>query len=144
MTLRQIAQGMRQGLDWSRQAGKDRAWNLRSLPRGLQLLLSYQDDRWRLALRRTDVYPSEEEVELCARAFDVPDCPRRRNYTSSEKSSITNHKTVYYIVELTWREIAPAQPEADSQAGHGHSLANLIATGAPFEGPDHEHFYREA
>jgi hypothetical protein len=104
-TLRQTAQAMRQGLDWSKQAGKETAWNLRTLPRGLQLLLSYQDNRWRLALRRTDVAPSEKEVELCARAFDVPAEPRRRNYTSSEKASVTNHKVVYHIVELSWREI---------------------------------------
>lgn len=131
-TLKQTANVMRLGLEWSREAGKDKAWNMRTLPRGLQLLLSFEDTRWRLALRRTDVAPSEEEVALCVEAFDVPAEPRRRNYTSSEKSSVTHHKTVFHIVELTWREI-----EAEARgASAGHPLSHAFATGAPVEGPD--------
>ena len=142
-TLKQTAGAMRQGLDWSKQAGQEKGWNLRTLPRGLQLLLSFEGNRWRLALRRTDVAPSEEEVELCMAAFDVPAEPRRRNYTSSEKVSITNHKVVYHIVELSWRELDPAtasvpagQRSAQDASISGHPLSHAMATHGPVEGPD--------
>lgn len=103
--LRATAQAMRQGLDWSRQVGKPSAWNMRTLNGGLQLLLSYHDEQWRLALRREGVPPSEEEIALCLAAFDVPDeCARSRRISKETKY----HQTVtYHVVELHWREYAP-------------------------------------
>jgi hypothetical protein len=103
--LRATAQAMRQGLDWCKQTGKTSSWNMRTLPRGLQMLLSYQDEQWRLALRREGVAPSEEEISLCLAAFDVPDtCGRARRISKETKY----HQTaVYHIVELTWREYDP-------------------------------------
>ena len=46
----------------------------RPLPHGLQLVMQRQDrHRWRLALGREGVYPSDMEVEICRQAFAVPD-----------------------------------------------------------------------
>lgn len=103
--LRATAQAMRQGLEWAKDLGKPSAWNMRTLPRGLQMLLSYQEEEWRLALRREGVEPSEEEISLCMAAFDVPDeCARTRR---TRKETKYHQVVTYHIVELTWREYDP-------------------------------------
>lgn len=103
--LRATAQSMRLGLDWAKQTGKPTAWNMRSLTGGLQMLLSYQDEEWRLALRREGVPPSEDEIALCMAAFDVPDeCARTRR---TRKETKYHQAVTYHIVELTWREYEP-------------------------------------
>ena len=42
------------------------------LERGLELVLERRDNRWRLALARADVAPSDHEIEICRAAFGVP------------------------------------------------------------------------
>jgi hypothetical protein len=128
MTLRQTASVMRQGLDLVKISGKPSAWIMRTLPRGLQMLLSYEGDRWRLALRREDVMPSEDEVDLCSLAFGVPDAAGRHNFKSKETAAVTHRRIMYHVVELTWRE----DPAGRSDDG----LSHFMATFAPVEGPD--------
>ena len=114
-SFQQTAQVMRLGLEASKQAGKERAWSLKNLPAGVQVLLSFQDNRWRLAIRRKNEAPAEEDVEAVAGAFNVPAGCARRSYTTSEKSSLTQHKTIFYVVEMTWRE-APQREAPQREA----------------------------
>jgi hypothetical protein len=75
------------------------------LPQGLQLVMQRQDrNRWRLALGREGVYPSDTEIETCRRAFAVPDAAELTRRTAPYQHPKTQRRITYYIAELTWRE----------------------------------------
>ena len=80
------------------------------LPRGLELVLQRHIEsdgkvRWRLALGRSDVAPSEDEIAICRDAFRVPS---GTEHTAVQSKSRTNPKsgktTAWNIVEMYWYE----------------------------------------
>jgi len=80
------------------------------LPRGLEIVLQRSTEpsgalRWRLALGRTDVAPSEDEIAICRKAFGVPEGTDHAEVKSksriNKKSKIV---TNWHIVEMYWYE----------------------------------------
>jgi hypothetical protein len=80
------------------------------LPRGLEIVLQRHIEsngamRWRLALGRSDVIPSEDEIAICRKAFDVPVGTEHEAVKTksrySEKSGIVSN---WHIVEMYWYE----------------------------------------
>jgi hypothetical protein len=76
---------------------------------GLVIILSRNEPRWRLTLRRLSVYPSEREVAICARAFSVAvgTEPARRVQTERVSAQQT---VIWYCIDLIWREIEETAP----------------------------------
>lgn len=72
--------------------------------RGLWLVLSHDDDRFELSLRREGVFPSEDEVAVWMREFGVPEGsePQRRQQTTSTAGRPICR---LYMVDLRWRQI---------------------------------------
>lgn len=68
---------------------------VRRLARGLVLVLDRAGDQWRLACGRLEVFPSTEEVWICARAFGVP--------AGTEPAFV--ERNGYWVAELRWVEI---------------------------------------
>ena len=93
------------------------AWNQRTLSRGLQVVLSYDEDRWRLALRRENVPPSEDEIEICMQAWEVPESAHRTMSTASARHPLTDRIVKYHTVELTWLEYEHRTIQPTAQAG---------------------------
>ena len=80
------------------------------LQRGLEIVLQRHVEsngamRWRLALGRPDVAPSEEEIAICRNAFGVPVGTEHTAVQSksrySKKSGIASN---WHIVEMYWYE----------------------------------------
>ena len=91
--LKKIALDMRGALN----KAQPPAWTKYDLPDGLQIILHRPDaELWRLALRRQNVPPSPDEIEHCAKVFDVPEGSEPKVYV----------KRSFQIAELTWREYA--------------------------------------
>lgn len=77
---------------------------------GLEIVLQRSIDktgavRWRLALGRPDVPPSDDEIASCRRAFGVPE---GTEHTAVQSKSRTNPKTkvvsTWYVVDMYWFE----------------------------------------
>jgi hypothetical protein len=133
-TLKQLAGGMRQALDWAHQAQRHDAYMMLTLKNGLQIVYSYRGDEWRLALRREGAPPSENEVEIIRRDFDVPESAARFDNMMSETNPHSGRKIRYHRVELLWREQIPCQN--DGAVGGGRHLPLAASTYAPVEGSD--------
>ena len=80
------------------------------LPRGLEIVLQRHIEsngaiRWRLALGRNDLAPSDDEIAICRKAFGVPEGTEHTAVQSksrySEKSKIVSN---WHIVEMYWYE----------------------------------------
>ena len=80
------------------------------LPRGLEIVLQRHIEsngavRWRLALGRPDVAPSEEEIAICRKAFGVPEGTEHAAVQSKSRvSKKTGIVSTWYIVEMYWYE----------------------------------------
>ena len=48
-------------------------WVNYTFPGGLDIILSRNGEKWRLALRREKVFPSDVELAILTQAFAVPD-----------------------------------------------------------------------
>jgi hypothetical protein len=70
---------------------------------GLELLLHRNGPQYRLSLRREGVYPSEQEVGICAAAFGVAEGsePGRR----VQNDLLAGWKRQLHVVDLVWREL---------------------------------------
>ncbi len=121
-TLKQLAAGMYTTLDWAQQRGQSRAYIMRTLANGLQIVLSYDAEQWRIALRREGVPPGENEIEIVRAAFAIPDAAARFDNMQTEPHPKTGRKIRYFRVELLWREqarvryVPPAQLPCDAAA----------------------------
>ena len=76
------------------------AWHHRTLRNGLELVLQRKERQWRLALGRDGVMPSEVEVDVVRKAFDVPAAAepvRAQRYRPMPK---TGRQALYHVVEL--------------------------------------------
>lgn len=80
------------------------------LDRGLELVLQRHVEsngavRWRLALGRSDVAPSDEEIAICRKAFGVPDATEQQMIPSkSRRNPKTNTVSTLYVTEMYWYE----------------------------------------
>lgn len=95
--LAAVAQTMRTRADESGQAHT-------RLPAGLEIVMQRRDGRWRLALGREGVYPSDTEVRVCLVAFQAPEeteLVRRLQRSTHPK---TGRQRIYHIVECFWVE----------------------------------------
>lgn len=125
-TLKQLAGGMRQALDWAQQVRKPEARMKRTLPNGLQIVYSYEGDRWMLALSRENVHPSAAEVDAVRADFGVPESAWECISTITEEKPVTGRRVKWSVISLIWREQIPA-------SGH---LPRAASTYAPVEGSD--------
>ena len=76
----------------------------RRLERGLELVLQRTDNRWRLALGRTDVQPSDDEIAICRRAFGVPAGTDEVRTHKQRVNLKTDTTTNMYVCEMVWME----------------------------------------
>ncbi len=80
------------------------------LQRGLEVVLQRHIEssgavRWRLALGRQDVAPSEDEIAICRKAFGVPVGTEHAAVQSkSRKSRKTGNVSTWYVIEMYWYE----------------------------------------
>ncbi|MFN8470166.1 MAG: hypothetical protein U0X20_31720 [Caldilineaceae bacterium] len=80
------------------------------LQRGLEIVLQRHVEvdgkvRWRLALGRSDVAPSEDEIEICRKAFGVPvDTEHQVVPSKSRTNRKTRTTTTLYVTEMYWYE----------------------------------------
>lgn len=104
--LQRIANDMRARVDAAKHSAI--AWEKRDLPRGLEVLLSLDcvdgRSRYRLALRREKVSPADIEVQICARAFGVPEETPWQRRSTKEPNLRSGRVVKYQIVELFWFE----------------------------------------
>jgi hypothetical protein len=94
-----IATSMREIVDAS-----SARWVHRRLNHGLELVLQHTDHRWRLALGRPDVAPSDNEIEICRAAFGVPVGVEESRTTKKRTNPKTNITLEWHVVEMTWME----------------------------------------
>lgn len=85
-------------------AAKPVGWVNHTLPGGLDLVLAHDGEKWRLALRREKVYPSESEADILTRVFGVAEGtePNRRKYC--EVHPDTQRRIQWQIIEYNWIE----------------------------------------
>ena len=84
-------------------------WTHHRLVRGLEIVMQQTVEdtgawRWRLALGRSDVAPSEEEISICSKAFGVPVGTEHTVRTIERKSAKTGIVSTLYVVEMYWYE----------------------------------------
>ena len=74
------------------------------LPHGLEIVMQRTDGRWRLAMAREGVWPSDVEVDICRREFHVPEGSVERRKRHSRRHPKTGRQLFYSVVELCWME----------------------------------------
>lgn len=109
--LQEIVAGMRRAVEQ-----RPVCWTEFTLGGGLRLILSRNDERFVLSLRREGVFPSEHEVAVLVREFGVPEGtePSRRQLTDNKSAGRTIR---WFIVDLAWREVAVARGQAAGVRG---------------------------
>lgn len=118
MKLAESAAAMRRAL-----AVRQTGWTRLALPRGLDIILQHKAPTWRLAIRRRDTWPSDNEADICRRAFQVADGSEPKRTTRTERGKVPADTIRWHIIEYRWREL-------DAE---GHDLGRLYATGVPTE-----------
>ena len=99
--LQSIALDMRRML-----TDTDAAWVHRRLSHGLEIVLQRKSNgRWRLALGRESVQPSDQELAVCRPLFGVPVDAEERRFSTSKIQAKTNRLTLYHIAEMEWVEL---------------------------------------
>lgn len=79
----------------------------RCLPRGLHIVYGRIDGACRLALgREAPSIPSDDELDLVATAFAVPDGAEPNIRKATWRHPTTARSVTFNVVELTWRELA--------------------------------------
>lgn len=76
----------------------------KDLTDGLIIVVGRRDGQWRLALGREKVSPSQTEVDVCKRAFNVPEGASEDRREHSRRHPKTGRHIQYSIVELKWME----------------------------------------
>ena len=79
------------------------------LEHGLEIVLQRHVEsngamRWRLALGRVDVAPSEDEITICRNAFGVPVGTEHSEVKSKSRTGKTGIVSNWHIVEMYWYE----------------------------------------
>ena len=71
-------------------AAKPYGWVNYTFPGGLDIILSRNGEKWRLALRREKVFPSDVELAILTQAFAVPDGVERASRRSVRRHAPQN------------------------------------------------------
>lgn len=81
------------------------------LPRGLTIVMEHSKAKrkWRLAIGRIGVEPSQTEIDVVARAYNVPAGTEWKWQKRKDKRPKATHIT-YQLAECTWIEEAPPCP----------------------------------
>lgn len=80
-------------------------WTRTKLAHGLDMILHRVDEhRWRLALAREGIYPSDTEIAICRESFDVPPAAEEKRTQKVHHHPKTKRTIVYHVAELTWIE----------------------------------------
>lgn len=132
--LKKIAEDMRRHVDSVIEPRH--AWEKYELSRGLELLLQRVDhDRYRLAVRRENVVPSEHELEIVATVFGVPAGSDWQYRERAETHPFTHHTTRYMIAEVFWTEMDERAEAPRSSRGTTFlapaGIAPTISAGTP-------------
>lgn len=85
------------------------------LPRGLEIVLFRNEERFLLKVRREGVYPSEREVEIVCQAFGVPVGTEPAQRIAQDWSK--GYKRLMYTVELAWTELPVVSGQAAGVRG---------------------------
>lgn len=81
------------------------AWDRTKLANGLDIILHHVDEhRWRLAMAREGVYPSELEVSIVRGCFEAPESAEEARSEKTHHHPKTNRPITYRRVEVTWLE----------------------------------------
>jgi hypothetical protein len=99
--LQEIAAGMRQAVG---SRGSRVVW----LPRGLEIVLMRNEERFVLKVRREGVYPAEREVEIVSQAFGVPVGTEPAQRIAMDWSK--GYRRAMYVVEMGWTELPAVDP----------------------------------
>lgn len=112
--LQEIVAGMRRAVEQRPVEQRPVCWTEFTLGGGLRLILSKNDERYVLSLRREGVFPSEHEIAVLVREFGLPEGtePRRRQLTENRGRSIR-----WCIVDLAWTELPAAGTATFGQGG---------------------------
>ena len=80
-------------------------WQRTKLANGLDVILQQvEEHRWRLAMARENVFPSDTEVDTCRKCFDVPAAAEEQRSEKQYKHPKTGRVIEYRRVELFWME----------------------------------------
>ncbi len=79
----------------------------RSIPLrgGLEIVLSRAGEQWWLTLKRPDVSPSQNEVDICRRAFGVAEGAGERVFARRMLMAKTRELALFRGVEFSWQEV---------------------------------------
>lgn len=100
--LQQIADGMRHSVQ---AAQLSKAWTSHTLPNGLELIYSRDQDQYRLALRSCATLPAPEDIDTIADVFQVPAETPPNTYTRKLPHPESGRVVKYEVLELVWREV---------------------------------------
>jgi len=103
-TIARVAKVMRFDIDLA-----PKVWTRRNLPRGLSVVLSHDGPAYRLAMARRDVYPSPEEIDVCCRAYNVPEGAEPNRFITQTYLPKTNCRVTIHVVEITWQDLDSPQ-----------------------------------
>lgn len=111
LKLNDIAASMRKGL-----LLQAHGYASYPLSGGLVLILVRNEPRWRLTLRRREIFPSDNEIKVCRRAFGVPEGTDEQRRVQSERIN-ARQSVVWWCVDLAWREIETMQTSLFADSG---------------------------
>jgi hypothetical protein len=97
--LQAIADRMRAAV-----ATKPFGWTNQTLPGGLDLVLSHNGEKWRLALRREMAFPSDVEAATLSSIFAVAEGAEPLRRQTCEEHPVTQRRIEWRIIEYNWRE----------------------------------------
>lgn len=81
------------------------AWDRTKLANGLDIILHHVDEhRWRLAMARESVYPSDAEIAIVRGCFDAPAAAEETRSEKEYHHPKTGRAINYRRVEITWQE----------------------------------------
>lgn len=86
-------------------AAKPFGWSRETLSGGLDIVLSHNGEKWRLALRREKVYPSETEAAILTKAFAVAEGTEPSRFQTCDVHPTTQRRIKWRIIEYNWREV---------------------------------------
>ena len=90
----------------------------RRLAHGLSIVYGQRNDQWRLAIGRlSPSAPSDQEMQIVAKAFNAPYDFDPVHRQSQWWDPIDERSRTYNVLEITWRELEIQQTQSPALAG---------------------------
>ena len=86
-------------------AGRAFGWTQQTLPGGLDVVLSHNGEKWRLALRREKVFPSQVEMGILCDVFGVAEGTEPQRRQTCDVNEVTQRRIEWRCIEYNWREV---------------------------------------